>query len=225
MTRQPASASSPSTPAKAADKPVPGPGRPKDLGKRAAILEAAKRLFVSHGYLNVSMDQIAAEAGVSKLTVYSHFGDKETLFSEAIRSKCSEMLPADLFRMPLEGSLREQLLAIARAFFALVGSDEALAMHRMMLGAQTDQPLRQMFWQSGPQVVHDAFAEFLRARAASGELVVDDADRAAHQFFVLAKGHLHNSMLCGLLAEPTPAEVDEHLQATVDFFLRAYAPR
>ena len=225
MTRQPASASSPSTPQKATDKPVPGPGRPKDLGKRAAILDAAKRLFVSHGYLNVSMDQIAAEAGVSKLTVYSHFGDKETLFSEAIRSKCSEMLPADLFQMPLEGSLREQLLAIARAFFALVGSDEALALHRVML-TQTDEPLRQLFWQSGPQAVHDAFADFLRARIASGELVIDDADRAAHQFFVLAKGHLHNSMLCGLLAEPPlPAEVDAHLQATVDFFLRAYAPR
>ena len=53
-----------------------GPGRPKDPGKRAAILDAAKRLFVSQGFERVSMDQIAAEAGVSKLTVYSHFGDK-----------------------------------------------------------------------------------------------------------------------------------------------------
>ncbi len=54
-----------------------GPGRPKDLGKRAAILEAAKVLFIEQGYTGVSMDAIAAQAGVSKLTVYSHFGDKE----------------------------------------------------------------------------------------------------------------------------------------------------
>ncbi len=74
-----------------------GPGRPKDLGKRAAILQAAKSLFVEQGYAGVSMDGIAALAGVSKLTVYSHFGDKETLFSEAIRVQCEEMMPADLF--------------------------------------------------------------------------------------------------------------------------------
>ena len=61
-----------------------GPGRPKDLGKRAAILDAAKRLFIQSGFDGTSMDQIATEAGVSKLTVYSHFGDKESLFLSLI---------------------------------------------------------------------------------------------------------------------------------------------
>ncbi|WP_330970248.1 TetR/AcrR family transcriptional regulator, partial [Lysobacter sp. A3-1-A15] len=60
-----------------------GPGRPKDLAKRAAILDAAKSMFTQYGFGGASMDQIAAEAGVSKLTVYSHFGDKETLFAAA----------------------------------------------------------------------------------------------------------------------------------------------
>lgn len=65
--------------------PIPsGPGRPKDLAKRQAILDAAKRLFVSMGYASTSMDAVATEAGVSKLTVYSHFNDKETLFSAEI---------------------------------------------------------------------------------------------------------------------------------------------
>src|SRR5690348_17437726 len=65
-----------------------GPGRPKDLEKRAAILEAAKRLFPQHGFEGTSMDAVAAEAGVSKLTVYSHFGGKEALFIETVRCKC-----------------------------------------------------------------------------------------------------------------------------------------
>ena len=62
------------------------PGRPKDPGKGAAILDTAKRLFLALGYEGVSMDQIAADAGVSKLTVYSHFGDKDALFAEAVRA-------------------------------------------------------------------------------------------------------------------------------------------
>ena len=74
--------------------------------KRAAILDAAKSLFVDPGYNGVSMDSIAAQAGVSKLTVYSHFGDKETLFTEAVQSKCVEMLPDELFVTDVEGPLR-----------------------------------------------------------------------------------------------------------------------
>ncbi|WP_042073147.1 TetR/AcrR family transcriptional regulator, partial [Acinetobacter gerneri] len=56
-------------------------GRPKDLEKRKDILEAAKSLFLKYGYHGSSMNQIAKEAGVTKLTVYNHFQDKENLFS------------------------------------------------------------------------------------------------------------------------------------------------
>lgn len=203
-----------------------GPGRPKDLGKRAAILEAAKSRFVRDGFVGVSMDQIAAEAGVSKLTVYSHFGDKETLFGEAIRAKCIEFIPDALFPQDLPGSLRDQLHAIARAFFKLVSSEDAIRTQRTMLALGSgDEKLRRIFWEAGPQRTHDAFAAFLRARVAEGKLQLDDADRAAQQFFALVKGELHMHMMCGLRATPTPDEVSTHLQAAVDMFLRAYATR
>lgn len=213
------SANAPPAPAKAA-----GPGRPKDLGKRASILEAAKRLFLDQGYQGVSMDQIAAAAGVSKLTVYSHFGDKETLFSEAIAAKCQEVLPDELFVNPPDGPLQEQLRAIAHAFFALITSEEAISMHRMMNTPGTaENALRELFWNAGPRRVQEAFAQFLQARVAQGQLRIDDAALASSQFFSLLKGELHPMMACGLCAEPTPAEVARHIDATVGFFLRAYA--
>ena len=56
-------------------------GRPKDPAKREAILDAAKALFIAQGFAGTSMDAVATEAGVSKLTVYSHFSDKATLFA------------------------------------------------------------------------------------------------------------------------------------------------
>ena len=49
-----------------------GPGRPKDPGKRAAILDAAKRLFVAQGFDGVSMDQIASDAGVHTIALARH---------------------------------------------------------------------------------------------------------------------------------------------------------
>lgn len=200
-----------------------GPGRPKDLGKRAAILAVAKRLFSQNGFDGASMDQIAAEAGVSKLTVYSHFGDKESLFSAAIRAKCEEQLPSTLFLAGLEGSLREQLTAISRAFLQLITSEEAIAMQRMMMVPGTgDTHVRELYWQAGPQLVKDAFADFLRSRVARDELRIPDIARATSQFLCLIKGELHMQMLCGMCCDAAPGDVEGHIEATVDLFLRAY---
>ena len=210
---------------KTAAKPS-GPGRPKDLGKRAAILDAAKRLFANEGFAGASMDEIAAEAGVSKLTVYSHFGDKEALFAAAVRAKCEEMLPDDLFQQELKGPLRSQLIAIASGFFALISSDEAISTHRMMIApGNGDDPLRKLFWEAGPQRTHDALGAFLQARVQAGELEIADTSRATQQFFALIKGEMHSRMICGLYAKPQRGDVNAHIEATVDMFLRAYAPR
>lgn len=217
----PTSSSAPPKPsAKAA-----GPGRPKDLGKRAAILDAAKALFVEQGYTGVSMDSIAAQAGVSKLTVYSHFGDKETLFTEAVQSTCMEMLPDALFVTDAEGPLREQLLGIGRAFFAMITSPAAVAVQRVMMAPDTDDRIREMFWVAGPQRTSAALAEFLRGRTAAGELEISDFQTAALQFFTLIKGELHTHMMCGMRPAPAECDADAHVHASVDFFLRAYATR
>jgi TetR/AcrR family transcriptional repressor of mexJK operon len=202
-----------------------GPGRPKDLGKRAAILEAAKHMFVSHGFEGVSMDQIAAEAGVSKLTVYSHFGDKEALFSEAISAKCEEQLATGLFATDPGTPLRERLLQIGRGFFALITSTEALAIHRVVTTQPPPAKLGQLFWEAGPRRVQEAFEAFLREEMAAGTLEIPDPHRAASQFFCLLKGELHMRLLCGCNACFGPEEVEEHVRATIDLFLRAHAPR
>src|SRR5215510_5482659 len=59
--------------------------------KRRAILEAAATLFVNNGYLGTSMDQVAALASVSKQTVYKHFVDKTSLFTEIVIGTVDEV--------------------------------------------------------------------------------------------------------------------------------------
>jgi TetR/AcrR family transcriptional repressor of mexJK operon len=206
--------------------PVPAktaaPGRPKDLEKGAAILDAAKRLFTAQGFDGTSMDQIAAEAGVSKLTVYSHFGDKETLFAAAAKAYCEQQLPSTLFEAHPEVPLRERLMQIARAFFAMVSAPEAVAGHRILCTPQmADSPIPRMFWEAGPKRVQHAFAGLLRARVAAGELVIDDPDRAASQFFTLLKGEPHAQLVFGCGCKGND-DVQAHLEASVDLFLRAY---
>ena len=203
-----------------------GPGRPKDMGKRAAILAAARRMFTSQGYEGTSMDQIAGEAGVSKLTVYSHFGDKETLFAAVVRVHCETQLPDDLFDPTPETPLQERLMDIARAFHAMVSSPEAIAGHRMLCTPQlAGSPQSRLFWEAGPQRVHDAFEQLLQRRIKAGDLAIDDTSRAAGQFFALLKGQSHARQVFGCCDGSTAAaaEVEAHLAASVDLFLRAYA--
>lgn len=61
------------------------PERSKSEAKTAAILQGAMQEFLKHGYAATSMDKIAKAAKVSKATVYSHFGDKESLFNAVIQ--------------------------------------------------------------------------------------------------------------------------------------------
>lgn len=203
----------------------PAPGRPKDLAKRASILEAAESMFLEHGFEGVSMDQIAARAGVSKLTVYSHFGDKEALFIAAVEQYCRQQVPPTLFTPASGQPLRSRLLGIGRAVHALMVSPEAMAGFRLMCApGRLGSELPEMFWNAGAGHLQAGFAALLARRTAAGELAVDDTARAASQFFALLRGDVHPRLLMGADAL-RDFNVEAHVEAVVDLFLRAYATR
>jgi len=206
-----------------------GPGRPKDMGKRMAILEAAKQLFVQHGYEGTSMDAVAAAAGVSKLTVYSHFGDKDRLFREAIRARCQALIPDALFQNSGDG-IRAALLQIAQAHADVMVSAEAIGTWRAIVSdcREGNPRLGLLLWEEGPGRGHALMEQFLNAAVAAGELDIPDVPRAAVQFLALLKGDMHLKRLFGCegdCIETIEREVRANVLAAVEMFLRAYAPR
>jgi AcrR family transcriptional regulator len=64
--------------------------RQKSREKTQAILKAAMKEFLAHGYAATSMDRLAKSAGVSKATIYNHFQDKEQLFNAVIQDLVKE---------------------------------------------------------------------------------------------------------------------------------------
>ncbi len=68
-------------------------GRPLDAAKRAAIVDTAAHHFFHLGYAATAIEQIAADAGVSKVTIYNQFGDKRALFTAAVECECEKMAP------------------------------------------------------------------------------------------------------------------------------------
>src|ERR1700739_829548 len=65
------------------------PGRALDPGKRAAILEGARAVFMRDGFAQGSMDAVAAEAGVGKQTIYRPFRSKEALVEALVEAMCA----------------------------------------------------------------------------------------------------------------------------------------
>ena len=203
--------------------PSPGPGRPKSLKKRQAILDAAKRLFLQASFDAVSVDQIAAEAGVSKLTVYSHFKDKEALFFTAIEEQCRQQLPDTLFEIPTAIPLDQTLLEIGRRFHDLLASEDSIALHRMLIADPRNvERLGELFWSASGARIVASLNGFLKAAVARGELAIDDTSEAAGQFLALLKGELNLRMLCGPSACLHGDDAQAHVVSVVKMFLRAY---
>lgn len=187
-------------------------------------MDAAKKLFVDQGFERVSMDQIAAAAGVSKLTVYSHYGDKESLFCAAVTCKCEDLLGNGMFAPDPDTPLRAQLLSIAHALFDLITSQDAVAIHRLISALPPPAKLGQLFWEAGPRRIQEDFEAFLHEQVEHGHLELPDVHQAASQFCCLVKGEIHAKMLCGC-GQGDQQDIETHLQGSVDMFLRAYAPR
>lgn len=201
-------------------------GRPKDPGKRAAILGAAKDLFVAKGYEATSMDAVADAAGVSKLTLYSHFGDKLGLFREAVRAVAEGYLPHEIFIVRGRAGLRRRLERVARAFLALVTSPESIAANRMLAAdAGLAGEIGPIYFEAGPARVRRECSAMLAELDRRGELRIADPDRAAQHFLVLLKGEFVDRAVWGCGRGDADPDIDRHIASVLDLFLAAYGRR
>ncbi|KZC43787.1 MULTISPECIES: TetR/AcrR family transcriptional regulator [Rhodanobacter] len=206
-----------------------GPGRPKDMEKRAAILSAAKALFIRNAFAGTSMDAIAADAGVSKLTVYSHFGDKDNLFREVIRSRIQDLLPEETYFFDPAADIHDTLLRVALTHAHLDCNAETVGTFRAILSdcRQGNPRYGKLIWEEGAARTHGLMERLLQQAIDAGQLDIDDVVRASGQFLSLIKGNLMMRQMFGCTdcAESYAEEIESTARAGVAMFLRAYQPR
>lgn len=197
-------------------------GRPVDPGKRQAIVEAASNSFFDVGFAASSIEQIAADANVSKVTIYNHFGDKRALFAAAVERECEKMRSS--FEVPAiaAGTLRERLTAIGEAMVAFLARPEMIQFERR-IAAETehDPAIGVAFLEAGPHRMKQAFSAFLQAMEAAGEVEISDYELAAEQFVSMCKGMGDLDRRFG--AQPDEKRIRERIEGAVEVFCRAYA--
>lgn len=193
-------------------------------GKRRAIVEAAARAFLAAGYGPASMDAIAAEAGVSKQTVYSHFGAKDALFAAIVEGKCDDLMaPMRLPEAPVDGPAKV-LGDLARRFVATVFAEPNMALFRVVIAESGRFPeLAQAFYRAGPVTAVGSLAGYLGGLDDKGVLAVRDPKASARLFFAMLRGDLYIRRLLGLTPEPPAAEMAAVVDQAVTVFLAAHA--
>jgi AcrR family transcriptional regulator len=104
--------------------------------KRAAIIEAATRMFAARGFQAVSTAALAAEAGVSTATLYRYFDDKASLFGEVIK----ELADSTIGTLQLAStSDRGRLETLAHSYADLLSDPTVVGLIRAVVAEQPDQ--------------------------------------------------------------------------------------
>ena len=187
-----------------------------------AILEAAGRAFFDVGYAAASIEQIAEAAGVSKVTVYNHFGDKSGVFTAAVERECGKMRGHFQIEAMPGTDLRARLTAIGEAMVAFLSRPEMVQFERRIAAETEHEPAVGLaFLEAGPHRMKAAFAALLAAMHESGEVDVPDPVLAAEQFAAMCKGMGDLDRRFGLPADPRRDR--ERIAGAVEVFCRAYA--
>lgn len=203
---------------------------PRITRSRALIMDAAARVFLERGYPGTSVDDIAAEAGVSKRTVYNVFDDKEQLFRAIIGRaiETAERFSFDFASTTADADdVEAALIALARELAAFVLGGRVVPLRRLLIGEASRFPeFAAEYYERAPGRVMTAIADAMRRLGERGLLRIDDAELAAEHFAFLAIGPSLDRALFDVAGDTdaaTATHAVERAERGAAMFLRAYA--
>lgn len=199
-------------------------GEPNLTKKQSCILEAASAVFLREGFERASVDTIAAEADVSKRTIYNNFTDKRELFLAVIHHK---LHPADLAaaldpaNLKSAGSIRADLTALGNRMVDQELSEDVASLRRVLIADINRFPelkpaCKQMFPWDAVRVLarrlHELFPD---------QVSVELAETALTQFLSMIGAQAQARS--AFWAVPVPNEIrDRFIADAVDLIVRAY---
>jgi TetR/AcrR family transcriptional regulator, mexJK operon transcriptional repressor len=186
----------------------------KKKQKRESILEAAQALFQSSGFIGTSMDKIAANAGVTKQTVYRYFDSKEALFKATLEAQRLQVNNDFIEALNLENPV-EALEGFAIGFLERHLSKAHLANIRLLVSEGPRVPeITRTFYAMGPRRTKSRLGRFFKER-----FKVDNAEFEVDAFLAILLS-LRMPLLTGLNAPPSPAKIRRHAAKAVKVLLK-----
>jgi AcrR family transcriptional regulator len=197
---------------------------PGQSDKKSSIKRAALKLFLKAGYEGTSVDEIAAEAGVAKQTVYSHFRDKESLFRTIVGDLANSLETPNLSNSDREKlTCRQYLEQIAASYFGQLDSREYHSFLRLIVAESVKFPgLSELYVYKVVELNNQILTTFL---AANKELEFKDPSATAKIFRgALASHAMIQNVLLPDRQVPVP-EREAFVETLIDMVVASGKPR
>ena len=188
------------------------PGRPRSAAADVAILQAAEEEYAARGYAAMSVDAVAARAGVSKATIYRRYESKLELVAAAMYASAEGKVA------PETGALETDLRALLHTLAFKVFGDPVIGagIRHMVADGQMEPELRE---------VHD---EFLQHRREHWRVAlrrgIERGELAADVDLEVAVDELTGPLAIRHLMTHAPID-DDYLEQILDGFLRRHDVR
>ena len=196
---------------------------------RQAIMRAALQVFLQHGYVGATTDQVAARAAVSKQTLYRNFADKQRLFAEVVLDSTVSLAGelADAAVVSLDGAhdVHEAIRTFARGFLGGLLVPDVVRLRRLVIAEADRFPeIGRAWFDRGFNRALVILGEAMRRLADRGLLQgLADPALAAYQFAGLVMYQPMNQvMFGGTDALPPEDQLNRIADAAVDMFLATY---
>jgi len=190
------------------------------IGSREAIVDAAERLFLARGFGAVSMDELAAAAGVARRTLYNQFASKEEIFREMLLRVSRQLETAFPPGIETQGAVEDVLRIIARIILDLHKNPEYLGFLRMVVADSRQFPwiAKEFAAVMDPQT--ERLTRYLAHVTDLGILNCRNPTLAAHQLMGILNELSLWPWMMNRKSIPIPAE--EVIDETIRMFLQHY---
>jgi TetR/AcrR family transcriptional regulator, mexJK operon transcriptional repressor len=192
--------------------------------KKSSIKRAALKLFLKSGYDGTSVEDIAADAGVAKQTVYSHFRDKESLFRTLVGDLANSLESPNLSNRDRDRlTVREYLTQIAESYFGQLDSREYYSFLRLIVAESVKFPgLSELYVYKVVELNNQILTTFL---AANSELKFEDPSATAKIFRGALASH---AMIQNVLLPERPVKQEDRaafIETLINMVVKSGVPR
>ena len=190
-------------------------GRPRDERAGRAILDAALTLLAEVGPTGLSVDEVAARAGVSKATIYRRFPTKDDL----VVASLSGLVIATPAGLP-SGTVDERIAFLVRQWWdAYLKSPNGLVFHRVLAHAKSNPRLFEAFYDEVIEPRRELFRRVLRDAIEAGELRADADLELVITLIIGTSVYVNQTRSAG--RDPAPGTAPEDLVAAILSSFRA----
>ena len=194
------------------------------IEREKRLLDAALKIFSEKGFVSASMDDIAAEAGLTKPTLYQYFPSKDELFTAMMTQERDHMLES--FEYPSASGMVAELYAFSWHYADIVLRPDMLNLARLIISeAQRLPDIGRAYQASGPDRVLAGMMDYLTRQRQAGRLEFDDTELAAEDLWGLILSAPRNKVLHIPDAAPDHATLERYIRNGLRVFLRAYSTR